>query len=98
VVFDQLVAGTASLKAKVAGAGALKADLATVSHGKRVSLATGKGSIARTGAVTLKLRKATSKAARGLHGKRVSATLALTFVPKAGGKSAKFTKRVSVKP
>jgi hypothetical protein len=98
VVFGRLIAGSASVRAKVAGTGSVKANLRTVSNGRRVSLATGTGSVKSGGPVTLKLRKATSKAAHRLHGKRVSATLALTFTPKAGGKSTTVDKRVTVKP
>jgi hypothetical protein len=98
VVFDDLVAGAASVKAKVSGAGSLKAALSTVHHGKRVALASGAGKVTSTGAVTLRLHRSSAKAARSLRGKRLKGTLAVTFRPSKGGKARTFTKRVTVKP
>jgi hypothetical protein len=98
VVFDDLVAGAASVKAKVSGTGSLAAKVTALSHGKRVTIASGTGRVASTGAVTLKLRRSSAKAARSLHGKRLKGTLAVTFRPSKGGKAQTFTKTVTVKP
>ncbi|MDX6687171.1 MAG: hypothetical protein QOF86_3299, partial [Baekduia sp.] len=64
----------------------------------KVAIASGSGVVTSSGVVTLKLKRSTSKAARSLKGKRVSATLAVTFRPQAGGKATTFNKRVTVKP
>ncbi|MDX6727356.1 MAG: hypothetical protein QOK49_2161, partial [Baekduia sp.] len=98
VVFDNLPGGSSAVAAKVSGPGALNAKLATVSHGAKVAIASGSGAVTSSGVVTLKLKRSTSKAARSLKGKRVSATLAVTFRPQAGGKATTFNKRVTVKP
>jgi hypothetical protein len=98
VVFDNLPGGSSAVAAKVSGPGALNAKLATVSHGTKVAIASGSGVVTSSGVVTLKLKRSTSKAARSLKGKRVSATLAVTFRPQAGGKATTFNKRVTVKP
>jgi hypothetical protein len=98
VVFDDLLNGYAAVKGKVAGPGALTATLKTTNKGKAVALAAGKGSVKSTGAVTLKLKRSTTKAARHYKGKKVAATLAVTFRPQGGGKAATFSKRVTVKP
>ncbi|HWH92835.1 MAG TPA: hypothetical protein VNT03_03155 [Baekduia sp.] len=98
VVFDDLVAGAASVKAKVSGTGSLKASVATVSRGKKVVLAAGTGRVTSAGAVTLRLHRSTAKAARRLEGRRLKGMLTVTFRPSAGGKAQTFTKKVAVRP
>jgi hypothetical protein len=97
VVFDDLVSGGTAVKATAAGAGSLKASLATHRQGKKIALASGSGRVTGAGTVTLRLHRATTKEARRLHGQRFTGTLAVTFRPATGGKATTFTKRVTVK-